>query len=78
MISRFRVTLYRETDQEMISPDFISSVLPYPGLRVLHGTQEWELTKVRLHVRSENSIAALNDEPHLVDVLAVEVEGLFA
>ena len=59
-------------------PTFVMPVLPYPGIRILHGNSEWEVKQIRLHVRDKNSLAARNDDPHIVDVLAVEVEGMFA
>ena len=72
------MTLHHADSKETVWPSFVTPVLPYPGLRILHANSEWEVKQVRLHVRDKDSLAARNDDPHLMDVLASEVEGMFA
>jgi hypothetical protein len=77
-LSAYSVYLHREDSHESIGSSFEMLELPYPGLRILHESSEWEVKRVRLHVRSKNSVAALNNEPRLVDVLVAEADGMFA
>ena len=73
----YRVTIYDEFSHEL-EASFTTENVPYPELILFHDRKEWEVVTVRQHIRSEKSVAAVRNEPHLVDVLAREIEGLFS
>jgi hypothetical protein len=73
---RFEV-LVHEGERHEQKARIILPVLPYPGLILLHRSGSWEVTSVQLLVRDKESLAEKHGDPHLVTVIAREVNGSF-
>lgn len=75
-MSAFRVSLYNDADDAQIGESFLLSVLPYPGLRVLHGGGCWEVVRVQLSIAQPGSINARTGAPAMVDAMVIESTGV--
>lgn len=75
-MSGYRITLYKDGADDAAWPSFVMPTLPYPGLRIAHGSGMWEVLRVQLHTAAEGSIALRNNEPLLVQVAVRATVGI--
>lgn len=75
-MAKYKVTLYDFNTQE-IQTSFVTENVPYPGMIINHGGDEWELVRVRQHIRGDNTPAAIQNAPHLIDCLVRKIDGFF-
>lgn len=75
-MNAFNVRLYNDADDEQIGEPFPLPVLPYPGLRVIHGGGCWEVVRVQLSIAQPGSINARAGAPAMVDAMVIESTGV--
>lgn len=76
MSDGYRIMLYEDSAEDMIQPDFDMPTLPYPGLRIAHGSGVWEVLRVQLHITDRASVAYRDKDPLLVQVAVQATTGI--
>lgn len=73
---KFEVLIH-ESERHEQKARVVLPIMPTPGLVILHRSGSWEVLRVSLMTRDENSLAEKHDDPHLVSVIAKGLEGSF-